>query len=193
MMTCKEIRNHLSAYLDEEINENLKKQIDDHITICPYCKSVLNNGYAVKNYMRGLSKLKTSKEFEIRLREKITQELLGKGSFVKDWKRPFGYINNKPVIGLATAAAIVIALVMMNNYSSNNEKSEIPISTFENKIMNSQKTGRGTNPVADKANKQILNREPDLLTNPTGITDSTRKSAPKLYDGKVIPVKGEDK
>ena len=194
MKSCHDVQNHLSSYLDEEINVDLRKQIDEHAAVCPRCKSILNNGYAVKNYMKGLLRLKTSEAFELRLRERISKEITGKRGTIINWREALNFVNRKPIMGFAAAAAIVAAVIAMNNYNSGDEKFEIPASaSFRNKIINTPGSGIGTNIIAGKSNKNIPNKEANFFANPVSIDDSTNKNVPKLFDGNVIHVKSTKK
>ena len=41
-MTCEELVSYLSAYLDQELDEDLTAAAQEHLTTCPNCQVVLH-------------------------------------------------------------------------------------------------------------------------------------------------------
>ena len=173
-MSCKEVCNYFSAYLDGELSENLKKEIEVHFNNCPHCKAILNKAYSIKEYMKSLSKIKTSDNFEVRLRERVSQELTRKRSFINTWTESINYLPNKSIIAFGAAAIFVIIFIIMNVQQSNYKEFQIKSDPFQKEILNQSRTGE--NIIPDKANEQFLKGESVLSVSPSGVDDSTAKA-----------------
>lgn len=173
-MSCKEVCNYFSAYLDGELSETLKKEIEVHFNNCPHCRAILNKAYSIKEYMKSLSKIKTSDNFELKLREKVSQELTRKRSFINTWTESINYLPNKSIIAFGAAAIFVIVFIVMNVQQSNYKEFQIRNAPIQNEILN--QSGTGENITSDKANEQFLKGEPVLSVSPSGVDDSTGKA-----------------
>jgi len=187
-MSCKEVCNYFSAYLDGELSETLKKEIKVHFNNCPHCKAILNKAYSIKEYMKSLSKIKTSDNFEVRLRERVSRELTRKRSFINTWAESINYLPNKSIIAFGAAAIFVIIFIIMNVQQSNYEEFQIKNAPFQKEILNQSRTGE--NIISDKENEQFLKGESVLSVSPSGVDDSTGKAidlkeGEKSLDSKV--------
>ncbi|NVM03935.1 MAG: zf-HC2 domain-containing protein [Candidatus Helarchaeota archaeon] len=195
-MSCKEVCNYFSAYLDGEISESLKKEIEMHFNNCPHCRAILNKAYSIRQYMKRLSRIKTSDNFEVRLREKISQELTRKKSFINKWTESINYLPNKPIIAFTAAAVLVIIFIIMNVQRSDYKKFQIKNAPLQEEILN-QKAG-GTNVLSDKDENKFLKEEAVLSATPSGINDSTGKvfdlkEREQSLDSKVKYINKSDK
>lgn len=53
-MRCKDVRKHISAYVDNEVNEHLKKEIETHIANCEICAEELKRERFIRAIFVGL-------------------------------------------------------------------------------------------------------------------------------------------
>ena len=51
-MDCKEVKQLLAAYLDNEVTVEERRQIDAHLAVCPDCKKELDELAAAQNSLR---------------------------------------------------------------------------------------------------------------------------------------------
>ena len=172
-MSCKEVCDYFSAYLDGEVSETLKKEIEIHFDRCPHCKAILNKANSIREYMKSLSKIKTSDNFEVKLRERISQENTRKRSFINTWTESINYLPNKPAIVFATLAIFVIVFIVLNVQQSNYEEFQFNNTPLQEEILN--QSSAGENIISDEADKQLLNGKVVLSADPSGIDDSTGK------------------
>ena len=184
-MTCKEIHKYFSDYADSEISESLKKEIEEHINICPSCRVLFNKANNIIKCLNGITRIKTSENFDDRLRERIAQEFNLKNSFFSNWSESLSFVRSKPAIGFAVAAVFIAAIVVMfNNQSSLDRKFEFGKDSSKKDVINQNKAGI----VSDKSN--LLKNNKALTVSSSGNSDSTvsidnLNEEKKLLKGKV--------
>ena len=115
-MTCKEVYNYFSDYLDDEISRVVKNEIESHLNICNHCSTVFNKINNTKTYLRDLSRIKASDSFEVRLKERIALEFVQKGNFVSNYLESVGFLKNKSIVGFSFAVILITAFVIIIYY-----------------------------------------------------------------------------
>jgi len=70
-MKCKNIQNLLSAYLDNNINQNKKNLIEQHLQNCTECSTGLSFLKQTKNILSNLTPVKLPENFTLELQQKL--------------------------------------------------------------------------------------------------------------------------
>ncbi|MFC1557860.1 zf-HC2 domain-containing protein [candidate division KSB1 bacterium] len=171
MISCNNVLDYLSSYMEGDVSSPLKKEIEDHITYCHKCKVTYENAQLVKGYINRLSKLHTSSSFEMTLRERIARDQSRKRNIIEDLLPD---ITKKPIIGFA-AAAVGVAIFMMVN-SDNVPENEFNVDKQniykENILIPSKGTKQAGMPV-DKIKNQLMPDKSVFSASP--VSDSTRE------------------
>lgn len=72
--TCKIFREHIRAYLDGELTENIKTYFLDHASQCAACNNTLKDMKRVLKVLSSLKPVTTTPEFDFQLKAKIRLE-----------------------------------------------------------------------------------------------------------------------
>lgn len=73
-MTCLEVQDLLSAFIDNELDEEKMKEIQDHIEKCPVCKQDVTELKRMLSELSGLKDVPVPEIFHERLHEALVQE-----------------------------------------------------------------------------------------------------------------------
>jgi len=74
MIQCDTVQEMLTNYVDNTIEPSLKSQIQAHLDACPGCKKIVANVQLITSRLQKFSSLKTSSDFDQKLRTKILSE-----------------------------------------------------------------------------------------------------------------------
>ncbi len=104
-MDCKLCQERLSDYIDNQISEEEKQQIENHIRQCSYCAKELEN---LKFALESLKELP-----EIDLPQNFSKELSKK---IKNEKKPINsrFLNYK-WLSLGASAAVILLMIVFTN------------------------------------------------------------------------------
>ncbi len=72
---CKHVWEHISAYIDGEVDEHLRAEIDSHLETCEICSAVLDSTRNVVVLMADERVFKLPAGFSERLHARIEREL----------------------------------------------------------------------------------------------------------------------
>jgi len=137
-MTCKKLRNKLSAYLDGELKNREKRKVQSHLRQCQVCREQLGQLQKIAILMQNLPSQKAPTDLEARILKKT---ILDQGKLEKKlidvrvlWQifRPG---LQKAFVGAAVLVVIVGCCLYLWNFSS---PPEIPINYFEKEYVHSQ-------------------------------------------------------
>ena len=190
MISCNNVLDYLSSYIESDVSSSLKKEIEDHIAFCHKCKVTYKNARLVKGYISSLSKLHTSSSFEKALRERIARDQLRKRNII-EYLLPD--ITKKPMIGFA-AAAVGVAIFMIVN-SDNVPENEFNVNKEnihkEDILIPSKGTKQSNIPVYKINNQLPVDRS---VFSATPVSDSTREKfdmadKPHLLNGNIQYIK----
>lgn len=190
MVSCNNVLDYLSSYIDGDVSSSLKKEIEDHIAYCHKCKVIYENARLVKGYINSLEKLHTSGSFGITLRERIARDQSRKRNIIEDLLPD---ITKKPIIGFAAAAVGVAVFIMVN--SDNVPENELNVNKQniykENILIPSKRTKQANIPV-DKINNQLPVDKSVFSASP--VSDSTIKkidvtNKPRSLNGNIQYIK----
>jgi len=193
MSNCKSVCKYFSDYVDGEISESLKKEVDEHIAVCQECAEKLKKARYIREYMRKFTRLETSEKFDFILREKICQEFSRKKSFLENCKESIDYLPAKSYVGFATVAVFAIIFIIININNSNDKKVQIN-DTVKEEGFTPSVPGVNQNIMSGKMNRPFLKGESISSINPPGVNDSTieefkENQNPKSIDDKIMYIK----
>ena len=78
MNPCQRFKKVVSELIDGELDILQQKFAEEHLKKCPNCDRLIKQIRSVKDHIRNLSKIQTSENFHILLRERIRREMAGK-------------------------------------------------------------------------------------------------------------------
>ena len=71
MMNCDKAKNLLNDFIEESLEPSQKKELDQFLETDPECKKLFVQAKLTRNQLSHFSKVKTSENFDLDLREKI--------------------------------------------------------------------------------------------------------------------------
>ena len=193
MTNCKLVCKYFSDYVDGEINEGLKKEVDEHIAVCQECAEKLRQARNIREYMLKFTRLETSEKFDVILREKISQEFYRKKGFLKNSKESIDYLPAKSYVGFATVAVFAIIFIIIKVNNSDDKKVQIN-NTIKEEAFTPSMPGVNQNIMSGKMNSKFLKGESISSINLPGVNDSTTEELkenqnPKSIDDKIMYIK----
>lgn len=132
-MKCERIKELMSAYIDNEINEVDKAKFEKHIAQCPECKEEYELLLAVVNECSEIDEVELPEEFREELHNKLLQAKESKSRGLSDFIR-----RNKWRVYAGTAAAAVLIFALSLN-GLNMPKSDAPMAQSTAPSMEAQK------------------------------------------------------
>ena len=137
-MTCKKLRNKLSAYLDGEVKDNQRRGVQSHLEKCRECRRQLQQFEKISILMRNLPPREVSDRLE---REILRKTTLSRARFKKKlidlrilWQNFMPHLE-KTCIAAAVLVTVVGSFFYLWSFSS---RPEIPINYFEKEYVHSQ-------------------------------------------------------
>lgn len=107
-MNCKKVERFLSEYLENELDEKLKREIEKHLKICFNCSNEFKVFNQALESLQSLKKIEGGDETFILLKEKIKQRI-GKQ---KESQLSYIYSNLlKPIPGLVVTIAVIFLII----------------------------------------------------------------------------------
>ena len=85
MVPCEKYKDDLLKMVDDELEQDAKKEIDKHLDECPNCNGFVKELLRLRTYLKSLSPIQTSEGFQYLLRERIRREMSGKRIKQKQW------------------------------------------------------------------------------------------------------------
>lgn len=104
-MKCTLPVEFLSAYLDRELDDKERKQVEEHLKVCAYCREELKALHRVDDYVRAYEVKGPSREFIFNVNRKVMEQIAKKRRFSGFKLFPF----LTPV-----AVAVLILIVLFN-------------------------------------------------------------------------------
>lgn len=120
-MKCERIREIMSAYIDNEINEVDKAKFEKHLAQCPQCKEEYQLLLDVVNECSEIDEVELPEDFREELHNKLLQAKESKSRGLSDFIR-----RNKWKVYSGTAAAAVLILALSFN-ALNTPKADLPM------------------------------------------------------------------
>jgi predicted anti-sigma-YlaC factor YlaD len=73
-MKCDKTREMLSLYIDKMLDDNLKKEIEEHISTCNLCKKEYDDIMEIVTHLNEVEMVSVPKSFEHRLKNALQHE-----------------------------------------------------------------------------------------------------------------------
>ncbi len=74
-LDCKHIWRELSNYLDGEISEEVRREVEAHVAQCKHCAALLDSTHNVLVLVADERRMELPAGFNARLRERLEREL----------------------------------------------------------------------------------------------------------------------
>ena len=146
MIDCDKTKDVMSDYIDDDIESDMKIEVEKHLAKCPVCLAVFDKTRQLLNYMKDLGTHNVSSNFDQSLQ-----------SSLKDIRRSSGCRSNSFFKGAAVgaAAAGILFVTLNTNGSVNTDKDN-----FSNSAIGSQMNP--TAAVLDTTTADSLNTSKDV-------------------------------
>gem|GEM_PF-3258205 len=105
-MSCEELSEELSAYLDGELSSQERAALEAHLERCPRCREELASLRAVSTLVASLPQVEPSEQFRRALNREISAHR------PRRWLRPLPIFAGDLIPGLAVAALLLIAVTV---------------------------------------------------------------------------------
>ena len=113
-MTCEEIRDNFSAFIDGELDQAGEISVVEHLEACAGCAARLEAMRETAAAARGLAPVELPDEIAERLHSRIDAELAKRGAGAEPGKRaPWWQLLTRPAFGYAVASTAVVALAVV--------------------------------------------------------------------------------
>jgi len=174
MMNCDKAKQLLSDYLDNTLEPEVKKEIDDFLENNSECKEIFTDALSVQNQLKSLSRVTPTAEFEVNLRNKI---IALNSNDVKQVS------FNKKGLSLAFSGAVLITAVYMFVFTDFGVQQSISDEILPSSTISTPK------PSANVSKEQVKTDQ-ENEQNPVAETDSL-KNLPEKVDNSKIHLTGE--
>jgi len=104
-MKCEKITNKLGAYLDDELDEQIRRQVEEHLRQCPACTAELQELRHLSRYLDMVPEPEMRESFADDICEKASEQRRLTGKIV-----PFALLRDLTRLPNAAAAMAAIAL-----------------------------------------------------------------------------------
>ena len=117
MIDCYNFEDYITAYMENELSESDKKEFEEILKSNLSCRTKFDEVENLIENLHSLPKLKTSRNFQVSLNEKINAEDNRK-SFFSD--RIKSYLYFKPNFGFAISVCLLFvgSYLLINNYTT---------------------------------------------------------------------------
>ncbi len=188
MKHCQRFRDSLLEYFDDELDVQEKKEVEQHLKVCPHCMHFLNQLRRLRSHLRELPTIKTSENFHILVRERIRRDLARQ----RRAKQSSTIIVRRfvPAFGLTVLVALVGFLVLDHRDSLVDKTAGsgggISVSTrsdedfsgpiqyviddIPSRISVSRRDGDGESRVVDEDSVYRMDRAEEFRTRPTPVS-----------------------
>ena len=109
MINCDKCRTNLSAFIDDETNEQEASRIKKHLDACPGCQEQFKALKSVRTSLSSLSKISASPSFDVILRDRIRREMHDRSSRFSAALFPRFRV---PAFAAAAVAVLVIGMLI---------------------------------------------------------------------------------
>lgn len=165
-MTCLEVQELLSAFIDNELDEDTMKKIQKHIDICPACKKDVDELKSIIDGLTSIDDVPVPEVFNERLKEALAVEgqKIRNSQIIPITKK--NKINWKRVSSIAAVFIVgLFSVILYNNNLDEFNKEGLNYSSYmtedaieENKNTNNltiNENVEGVEGIEDKQNKNI--------------------------------------
>ena len=115
-MNCTKVLSRLHAYLDREVPAKLLRQIEEHLSTCPSCRSQVEHIRQVQDMVEGLSVPPLPQEFAARIMARAQREFPlvkeKKSLAFLDWQPFQWFLDLSAPMRLAAYAVVFLACLL---------------------------------------------------------------------------------
>lgn len=122
MLNCNEVKDYVSDYFDNEINEDIKSLIEEHISTCKDCKAYFDEIKDVINRCRQITDEELPVNFKVNLHERLMKEA------EKEKVQGRSLRNKYIAIFSSIAAGLILVFLFKGFYGNFNSKSKYQLS-----------------------------------------------------------------
>lgn len=167
MVNCDSTKQNVSAYIENQLDPNDRRELEAHLNKCPACKSMASRVSIIQNTLSGLPAHQCSENFYMNLRRKINEP---------QNRNSFGALNFRKVSYGFSFAVILLVFVVAYNSFSGKDSDPLPVSP-----QIQTQSGTGTNQLFQGSSRTATGISDqqglDIKTvNATGEKDSTLRS-----------------
>jgi|GEM_PF-2419960 len=116
-MQCGEINEMFSAYIDDMLDQNEKKAVEEHVLECGRCSRELADLQETVRLLRSLGELMPPEGFAGQVRTRLEMEEWAVAEAGKSWKNRLLYLTRGPRKQLAAAVIIIGLGIAMGVYN----------------------------------------------------------------------------
>ncbi|MCF8066975.1 MAG: zf-HC2 domain-containing protein [Desulfobacterales bacterium] len=128
-MNCRDIEKHLSAFIDNALDDEIRPRVEEHIASCTECAEKLSALQSVSNALGDLPIIKAPSDFMENLHKRIKPE-----SFLKKLFRTlFVPFRIKIPIEFATAAMVGVLVFFVT--TTQQDVKQLPVSSMEKRAF----------------------------------------------------------
>ena len=174
MMNCDKAKQLLSDYLDNTLEPEVKKEIEEFLESNSECKEIFADALSIQSQLKSLSRVTPTTEFEVNLRNKIIALNSNDSKQVS---------FNKKGLSLAFSGAVLVTAVYMFVFTDFGIQQNISDEILPSSTISTSK------PSANVPKVQV-NSEQENEQNPVAETDSV-KNLPEKIDNSKLHYTGE--
>jgi hypothetical protein len=112
MEKCK-YESRLSSFLDDELSESEKAAMLSHLSSCEICSQMLEGYQQVDTWIKDLSQLEPSADFDRTFQEKLIANEAESG-----WRQYFGFFSNqwRPLLAAAITGCFLVGIFLYHGH-----------------------------------------------------------------------------
>ena len=109
---CK-YESRLSSFLDGELSESEKAAMFSHLSSCEVCRQILEGYQQIDIWIKDLSKLEPSTNFDRTFKEKLIAKEAESG-----WRQYFGFLFNqwRPLLAAAITGCFLVGIFLYHGH-----------------------------------------------------------------------------
>jgi len=178
-MKCEEAREHLSVYLDDMLEQDLRIRLEDHLSKCEACTEELNELKSVIDSVSSLDQVKAPSDFLDSVKKKL-EPRLSLGKIVKMLLFPLQI--KIPIQAAAVAVSVLLVFALVQQLHRSTDEFPRPMAPKPLKVA---KTSGKEGPLekAEAVDGRRVLGEQDR--------DRGIPSTPKPYDGEKVALDKE--
>jgi hypothetical protein len=169
MMNCDKAKQLLSDYIDNTLEPEVKKEIDDFLESNSECKEIFADVLSLQNQLKSLSRVTPTSEFEINLRNKII-------ALNSNDVRQVSF--NKKGLSLAFSGAVLITAVYMFVFTDFGIQQNISDEILPSSTITTSKP-------SPTVSKEQVNTDQENEQNPVTEADSLNNLPEKVDNAKI--------
>lgn len=167
MLNCNEVKDYVSSYFDNELDNNIKNLIDEHLNSCDDCKTYYDE---IKNVINECGQIKDEElpdDFKEKLRERLLKEVEKDKTKIKNRS-----LRNKYIAVFSSIAAGLVLIVLLRGvYNNFYSKSHYSLNDNGTITHSTGTDNSGKNKVSSASNNKestkLNNNEKEIATDAT--------------------------